>query len=89
MSSFYANDILTDDADWDAETWDMEREGLEHLERGVRSIYERSTIGIEVGIIFPPDKVEHFDTVSIEEMSSLIRNSALGTRTCYRLNKSK
>ena len=83
------NDILTDQADWDAETWDMEPAGLEVLDRVLTGFYERSLVGIKTGARWAGDKYEHTETDSIEELSRIIRDSALGTRIMYEVNKQR
>lgn len=82
-----AHDALTDQADWNAPFWDMDPAALQRLDRAVRVLYELSPKGIAVQAIRVSDKVRETRTVSIEQMSEVLRQSRLGTHTCYHVPK--
>lgn len=82
-----AHDALTDQADWNAPFWEMDPTALQRLDRAVRVLYELSPKGIAVQAIWVSDKVHEIRTVSIKQMSEVLRQSRLGTRTRYHVPK--
>jgi hypothetical protein len=77
-----AHDLLTDDADWDADTWAMDPDGLQEV---------ASTVNRLFGVVDAPmilealwgNQVAIVEEVSRAEMLSVIRAGALGTQTRY------
>ena len=81
------HEILTDQADWNAETWDMEKEGLASL----ASILERFMAEVKADFSFSAmwvgEKPKKELTVSGKELLEIIKSGQIGTRTRYFVTK--
>ena len=80
-----ACDLLTDDADWNASTWEMHPSLLSQLAEGLQSLRNDCEHGFQFEALWVGDKPEEVKTVSIEEMLRIVRESKIGTKTQYRI----
>lgn len=77
------HDLLAEDADWDAETWAMEPDGLEALARTLEWLCERLTSDFEFFAAWPPECIDTTVTLSIQDLAAIVRGSRIGTKTRY------
>ena len=78
-----AHAALTDQADWNAATWDMDPQMLEPLAVGIERLYDASKVGITVRAIWPGDDPQRFQRVTIDRMLAIVREGTVGTKTVY------
>ncbi|GJL75175.1 MAG: hypothetical protein NMNS02_12810 [Nitrosomonas sp.] len=83
------HDLLTDDADWNANYWDFDLNRVRHFVLKVSAIYSNSTEGITFAAIWPPDDVEKTESVSFEQLSEYFLSNHIGTRTKYIVKKAR
>jgi len=76
------HDLLTDEADWDAETWDMDPEGLEELAVTLEWIFEQLPGDLTFQSTWG-DPIEHETRVSRSELLDVVRRGEIGTLTRY------
>lgn len=75
--------LLSDDADWNAEVWAMRPEVLEPLERTLEVLAYQGPERLAVQALWIGEQPELERRVSGSELASLARQSRLGTRTRY------
>ncbi len=77
--------LLTDDADWDASTWDMDREGLELLAGTLEWLFGElpGELTFEATWGDGPDEEKQ---VTRTALLALVRASEIGTKTRYRVS---
>jgi hypothetical protein len=61
----------------------MDRERCEALAVGIEGLYTASKLGVTVRAIWPGDDPERFERVTIDQMLTIVRGGAIGTRTVY------
>ena len=75
--------LLTDQADWNAEVWDMRPEVLEPLARCLATLAEQSQARLTVQAAWVGEEALHEVQLGPTEFADLARTSRLGTRTRY------
>lgn len=83
-----AHDLLTDDADWNAETWAMEAVGLQDLASTFAWLFGRVAGSMSVEATWAGEQTTAVRDVSRDEMLDIVRAGAIGTRTTYKLPRS-
>ena len=81
----YACNLLTDDADWDAETWDIIPSTLPHISGVVTNIYKYLPEGFLFEALWSGDKPRVKKTVTISELERLIQSDKIETKTTYQV----
>jgi hypothetical protein len=78
-----AHDLLTDDADWNAMTWDMDPAGLERLAVTLEWLYDELPGEFTFEALWGEEPIEKL--VSRTELLRIVRAGQIGTRTRYRV----
>ncbi|MGF1451003.1 MAG: hypothetical protein ACFB21_02875 [Opitutales bacterium] len=81
------NDALTDDADWDDQYWDFEKEKLSEVKEQIRKKYSDSSEGITFAALWAGDEPEHEIEESIEGLLQRFDECRIGTKDRYILTK--
>ena len=82
-SDYELHDLLTDDADWNAEYWDFQRPGLEQFTEKLSKLYAVSNGGFTFQAIWSGDKPSSIEYLSIGEFLETVRSNKIGTKTKY------
>lgn len=82
-----AHAALTDQADWNAQYWDMDTAARLRLDGALRALYQIAPSDILVWAIWSGDRVAEERSVSLEELSEIVRDGRLETRTRYHVPK--
>lgn len=77
------HDLLTEEADWDAPTWDLDPGGSESLARTLEWLCVRLDSSFEFFAAWPPEDIDHALEMSIEQLAALVRGNLIGARTRY------
>jgi len=77
------HEILTDDADWNAETWDMEKSGLLNLSKIFERFMEEVKSDFRFWALWAGDRPDKEMSVSRAQMIEIIKSGKIGTKTCY------
>jgi hypothetical protein len=83
LSISKAQDLLTDEADWNAITWDMDPAGLERLALTLEWLQEELPGEFLFEALAGEEPIEK--RVSRPELLRLVRAGQIGTRTRYRV----
>ena len=83
LSISRVHDLLTDEADWNAMTWDMDPAGLERLAVTVEWLYEELPREFTFEALAGENPIEK--RVSRPELLRIVRAGQIGTRTRYRI----
>lgn len=83
ISSYELHDMLTDDADWNAEYWDFRRPDLEKFAEKIAKLYAVSNGGFTFQAIWSGDKHSKTEYLSLNEFLETIKTNRIGTRTKY------
>ena len=75
--------ILTDDADWNAHTWDLRLDLLPDLARALSFFSECSSGGYTFEALWVGDKPEKNVDVSTDEMLQIVQRNQIGPKTRY------
>jgi hypothetical protein len=78
------HEYLTDDADWDADTWDFEPEGRERLARTLGWLYERLPDAFVFAATWGPDTIDELD-IDRAELLTVVESNAVSTGTHYKV----
>lgn len=78
--------LLSDDADWGADTWAMRPEFLEPLARTLEFLAEAGPDTLAVEALWIGEAPRETVRVTSEELVALARSSGLGTRTRYEIS---
>lgn len=81
------HDHLTDQADWDAEFWDIGTEYLKTYAKRLEQLFSLSTNGIEFQALWVGDKPTRTLEISIDEFLEIVRSNRIGTKTKYVVRK--
>lgn len=73
--------FLADSADWDAPTWDMIPETLPRLSSILRTIRQHCSAGFAFAALWVGDSVTEERQVTIDELTSIVDQSRIGTKT--------
>jgi hypothetical protein len=74
---------LSDDADWNAETWSMRPDVLDRLARTLEALAAYGPRELIVEALWMTDAATSTVRVTPRELADLARSSKLGTRTRY------
>jgi hypothetical protein len=80
-----ACDLLTDNADWDAETWDIIPSYLPHISSVISNLYQHLSEGFLFEALWAGDSPTVRKEVSIAEMVQIIQNNKIETKTTYQV----
>ena len=80
--------LLTEDADWDANTWSIIPKNLHLLANTITEIHKKSKSDITLEALWAGDKPIKEKKISIEEIVNLITDNKLGNKIKYRITKS-
>lgn len=83
--SVHGCDLLSDDADWDAATWDLTQTGREQLGEALRAVFADVPGEITVQALWDGDRPTIEQTVTRDELVAAVRGNELGTKTRYRV----
>jgi hypothetical protein len=75
--------MLTDEADWNAQTWDIRKEVLPDLALALLFISERALNGYKIEAIWAGDKPEKDIEVSLNELLEIVQKNQIGTKARY------
>jgi hypothetical protein len=75
--------MLTDEADWNAPTWDLREEVLPDLALALLFISETASNGFNFEAIWAGDKPEKSLEVSLNELLELVQQNRVGTKARY------
>jgi hypothetical protein len=75
--------LLTDDADWDAETWDMHQSSLPKIAQGLRKLRENTKVGFVFEALWQGEKPTEEKKISIGELANIVESGKIGTKTRY------
>lgn len=78
------HEYLTDDADWNADTWDFEPEGRERLARTLGWLYERLPEAFEFASTWGPVTIDDRD-IDRAELLAVVESNAVSTGTVYKV----
>lgn len=78
-----ACDMLTDEADWNAPTWELREEILQPLADTLNSLCLRLPCEFSVLALWAGDKPEEDVEISIRDLCGLIKKNMVGTKTRY------
>jgi hypothetical protein len=76
------HNLLTDQADWDAETWDMDPQGLEELAATLDWLFEQLRGDVTFQTTWS-DPIEHHVRLSRGDLLAIVPKSEIGTRRRY------
>ncbi|PCJ23703.1 MAG: hypothetical protein COA96_11150 [SAR86 cluster bacterium] len=83
ISDYELHDLLTDDADWNAECWDFQRPGLEQFTKKLSKLYVVSNGAFTFQAIWSGDEPTKIVNLSISEFLKIVRSNQIGTKTKY------
>jgi hypothetical protein len=75
--------MLTDDADWNAPTWDTRKEILPDLALALLFISELASNGYIFEALWAGDKPDKNIEVSLDEILDIVQRNRIGTKTRY------
>lgn len=75
--------FLTDNADWNAPTWDMLPDTLPRLVRILRTIRQQTTAGFSFDALWIGESPAEYRRTSFDELLRLVELGRLGTKTRY------
>jgi hypothetical protein len=78
--------LLSQDADWNADTWAMKPELLDRLARTLSTLAEHGPDEMVVEALWQGEEVKREERVTAEELAALARSSRIGTHTRYVLS---
>jgi hypothetical protein len=83
LSISRVHDLLTDEADWNAITWDMDPAGLERLAVTLEWLYEELPGEFTFQALWGEEPIEK--RVARPELLRIVRAGQIGTRSRYRI----
>jgi len=81
------HDALTDNADWNDQYWDFEKEKLKEVKERIRKEYSNSSAGITFAALWAGDEPENEIEESIDGLSRRFDEGRIGTKDRYTLTK--
>jgi hypothetical protein len=81
--------MLTDEADWNAPTWDIRKEVLSDLALALLFISEQASSGYTFEAIWAGDKPERNLEVSLNELLEIVQKNQIGTKSRYIVGAAK
>ena len=83
ISDYELHDLLTDDADRNAEYWDFQQHGLEQFTKKLSKLYAVSNGAFTFQAIWSGDEPSKILNLSISEFLETVRSNKIGTKTKY------
>lgn len=77
------HDMLTDNADWNADTWDMNQSGLDALASFFELFSQKISNDFSFQAIWAGGEVEINKALTIGELVQIVKSGNIGTRTKY------
>ena len=77
------HDMLTDRADWNADTWDLNKSGLDALASFIELFSRRIGKDFSFQAIWAGDNVEIIKELTIGEFVQIVNSNNIGTKTKY------
>src|SRR6266446_538070 len=75
--------LLTDDADWGAETWDMHQTSLPKIAQSLRTLRENTKVGFIFEALWQGEKPTEETKISVDELARIVESGKIGTTTRY------
>ena len=75
--------MLTDEADWNAPTWDIQPALLPHLANTFAFISEQAPNGFILEALWAGDKPERILELPLDELLDIVRSNRIGTKARY------
>lgn len=75
--------LLSDDADWNADSWAMRPEILDRLAETIRVLVEEGPARLTIEALWIGEAPQQTTETTAAELVTLARSSRLGTRTRY------
>ena len=85
VMSAHACDLLSDDADWNAATWELTPDGRRALSEAVAGIFAALSDEIEIEALWDGEQATVEKNLGRPDLMSLVQGAGLGTRTRYRV----
>lgn len=79
--------MLSDDADWDADTWAMRPEVIEPLAHTLEWLVERGPDHLVVEALWAGERAVDERHVDHRELGQIVRTAGLGTKTKYMVSR--
>jgi hypothetical protein len=76
-------ELLTDDADWGAATWDMTRQGRQQLADAFDALFAAYAGQVAIEALWEGDKATTQEALSREQLLAKVRENEVGTKTRY------
>jgi hypothetical protein len=89
LLSVHACDFLSEEADWNAQTWTMTADGRRSLSQILTAVFARLPGDIEIEATWGGDAPTKEQQVSRASLLSLVESDGLGTRTRYQVSASQ
>jgi hypothetical protein len=83
LSTWAVHDLLTDSADWNADSWDMEPARLSELVRALEILFEQIPEAFQVEVMWSGDRALVERLVTRDELLDVVRRGQIGTRVRY------
>jgi len=83
MPGYELHDLLTDEADWNAEYWDFRLSELEEFAQKIRKLYVVSNGGFTFQATWAGGKPSKIESLSLEAFLRALRGNKIGTKTKY------
>lgn len=83
LPEYELHDLLTDEADWNAEFWDFRVPGLEDFAQKISRLYAVSNGAFTFQALWSGDKPTKVENLSLDEFLCALRDNKIGTRTKY------
>jgi len=75
--------LLSDDADWNAETWAMRPEIVEPLARTLEALLQHGPPRVAVEALWDGDRPQKELCIGLAELAGVVRSTGLGTKARY------
>ena len=79
----WLHDLLTDNGDWNADSWDFDQKGLDALVYFMEKFSENIGKEFSFQAIWASDNIEINLELTIGELTQIIRSDNIGTKTKY------
>ena len=79
----WLHDMLTDSADWNADTWEFNQSGLDTLAGFIELFSNKLGKDFSFQAIWAGDKVEINKELTVGELIQIVKSNNIGTKTKY------
>ena len=83
IPEYELHDLLTDEADWNAEFWNFRVSGLENFAQIIIRLYAVSNGAFTFQALWSGDTATKVENLSLDEFLWALRDNKIGTRTKY------